>query len=60
MAEEQKGSIEIIDYTDELKEKFKELNYEWIIKLFKPEQHDIEVISNPEHFILGIILKNGW
>ncbi|MCO5287766.1 MAG: GNAT family N-acetyltransferase [Chitinophagaceae bacterium] len=52
MAEEQKSSIEIIDYTDELKEKFKELNYEWIIKLFKPEQHDIEVLSNPEHFIL--------
>ncbi len=44
--------IEIIDYKQEYGKDFKLLNEEWIKLHFVLEAHDIEVLDDPEKFIL--------
>ncbi len=44
--------IEIIDYTDEYANDFKELNLEWLDKYNLTESHDLEVINHPKETIL--------
>lgn len=44
--------IEIIDFSDELQEPIKTLNYEWLEKYFCVEQGDILTLSNPRAQII--------
>lgn len=44
--------IDIIDYSDELKEPIKTLNYEWLEKYFRLESGDILSLSNPKEHII--------
>jgi mannose-6-phosphate isomerase-like protein (cupin superfamily)/ribosomal protein S18 acetylase RimI-like enzyme len=50
--------IDIIEYTDDLKEHIKTLNYEWLQKYFRVEPGDVISLSNPRTEIMdkgGII-----
>jgi ribosomal protein S18 acetylase RimI-like enzyme len=49
--------IEIIDYTDALKEHIKTLNVEWLDKYFSVEPNDVISLSNPKEEILD---KGGF
>ncbi|MCI0473651.1 MAG: GNAT family N-acetyltransferase, partial [Ignavibacteria bacterium] len=48
---------EIIDYTPNLKNRFMELNIEWLEKYFRVEKEDELILNNPEEFIIG---KGGF
>jgi N-acetylglutamate synthase-like GNAT family acetyltransferase len=50
-------NIEILEYSDQYKEYFKQLNYEWIQKFFVVEPSDEYVLSHPEE---SIINKGGY
>ena len=50
-------AIEIIDYSDELKEYIKTLNVEWLERYFYVEPSDVTELSNPQEEILD---KGGW
>ncbi len=47
--------IEIIDYTDEYANDFKELNLEWLYKYGLAEDHDLKILNDPR----GEILDTG-
>jgi hypothetical protein len=47
--------IEIIDYSDEYANDFKQLNLEWLNKYNLAEAYDLEIINDPK----GSILDNG-
>ncbi len=49
------GDVEILTYKPGLKHRFKALNMEWLGKYFEVEQEDIDMLDDPETFIL----KNG-
>jgi ribosomal protein S18 acetylase RimI-like enzyme len=49
--------IEIIDFSEELKEPIKTLNYEWLEKYFRVEKGDVISLSNPKEQILD---KGGF
>src|ERR1700752_2380629 len=49
--------VEIIDYTEELKEPIKTLNIEWLEKYFNVEPNDVVQLSNPKEEILD---KGGY
>lgn len=49
--------VDIIDYTEDLKEPIKTLNIEWLEKYFKVEPNDIVQLSNPKEEILD---KGGY
>jgi mannose-6-phosphate isomerase-like protein (cupin superfamily)/N-acetylglutamate synthase-like GNAT family acetyltransferase len=49
--------VDIIDYTDDLKEHIKTLNIEWLEKYFKVEPNDLIQLSNPKEEILD---KEGY
>lgn len=49
--------VEIVDYTDDLKEHIKTLNIEWLEKYFKVEPNDLIQLSNPKEEILD---KGGF
>lgn len=51
------NKIEIIPYSDQLKEAIKVLNYEWLEKYFRVEQSDIQWLSNPKEEIID---KGGF
>lgn len=51
------NKIEIIDYSEELKEYIKILNYEWLEKYFKLEAGDTISLSNPQNEIID---KGGY
>lgn len=51
------NKIQIIDYSDEIKEAIKILNYEWLEKYFRVEQSDIQSLSNPKEEIID---KGGF
>jgi N-acetylglutamate synthase-like GNAT family acetyltransferase len=50
-------NIEILEYSDQYKEYFKQLNYEWIQKFFVVEPSDEYVLSHPDE---SIISKGGY
>lgn len=52
-----KPNIEIIEYSDNLKEYIKTLNYEWLEKHFQLEETDIKSLSNPKEEIID---KGGF
>jgi N-acetylglutamate synthase-like GNAT family acetyltransferase len=49
--------IEIIDYSGEYANDFRELNLEWLEKYDLAESHDIEIINHPKEAILD---KGGY
>ena len=51
------NKIEIIPYSNDLKEAIKILNYEWLEKYFRVEQSDIQSLSNPKEEIID---KGGF
>ncbi len=50
-------SIEIVDFTDDLKDAIKTLNYEWLEKYFHIEEGDRKSLSNPREEIID---KGGY
>jgi len=50
-------NFKIIEYRPEYKEKYKELNYEWLEKYFEIEPSDEKILSDPEKEIID---KNGF
>ena len=50
-----KGVIEIIEYRDEHKPIFRELNLEWLNQYNLAESHDLKILDDPK----GTILDNG-
>lgn len=51
------GSVEIVDFSDNLKDNFKKLNIEWIEKYFVVLPSDEYVLTNP---VESIINKGGY
>ena len=49
--------IEIIDFSDELQESIRTLNYEWLEKYFRIEPGDVVSLSNPKEQIID---KGGF
>ena len=57
------SEFEIVSFSSKYREYFKKLNYEWIEKYFKVEDHDKYVLANPEEAILskgGSIFFARW
>jgi ribosomal protein S18 acetylase RimI-like enzyme len=52
-----KHVIEIIDFSEELSESIKMLNYEWLEKYFRVEEGDVVSLSNPQKQIID---KGGF
>lgn len=46
------GDIEIVAYTNEYFEAFRELNEQWISRFFKMEENDHMALDNPREYIL--------
>ncbi len=53
----QLSKIEIIEFSNELKEHIKRLNYEWLEKYFSVEESDVLTLSNPQEEIID---KGGY
>ena len=51
------NNIEIIDFSSDLKEPIKTLNYEWLEKYFRLEEGDVISLSNPQEQIID---KGGF
>lgn len=51
------NKIEIVDYSEDLKEAIKILNYEWLEKYFRVEDTDVQSLSNPREEIID---KGGF
>jgi ribosomal protein S18 acetylase RimI-like enzyme len=49
--------VDIIEFTEELKEPIKTLNYEWLEKYFRLEKGDVLSLSNPKEQIID---KGGF
>jgi len=45
-------SVDIVDFSQEWAEDFASLNYEWIEKYFSVEQHDREILDDPQRFVI--------
>lgn len=52
-----RNEIEIIDYSDDLSEPIKTLNYEWLEKYFHVEEGDAISLSDPKKYIIE---KGGY
>lgn len=52
-----KSNIQIIDFSDDLKDPIKTLNYEWLKKYFRVEKSDVISLSNPREEIID---KGGF
>ena len=51
------NKVEIVNYSDDLKEAIKILNYEWLEKYFRVEETDVQSLSNPREEIID---KGGF
>ncbi len=51
--QKQMGNIDIVGYTPELKEIFRDLNYEWLEKYFKVEPEDKKLLGDPVNEIIN-------
>lgn len=52
-----KHNIQIAEFSDELSEPIKTLNYKWLEKYFRVEEGDIVSLSNPKKYIID---KGGY
>ncbi|MEP6786953.1 MAG: GNAT family N-acetyltransferase [Acidobacteriota bacterium] len=48
------ANVQIVDFTDEWAEDFASLNYEWIEKYFVVEQHDREILDDPQKWVIDL------
>lgn len=55
--EKQRSEVKIVDYRNEFKSQFRDLNYDWIKKYFTIEEKDKNILENPEK---EIIKKGGF
>lgn len=46
------ANVEIVEFSDEWAEDFASLNYDWIEKYFTVEQHDREILDDPQQFVI--------
>ena len=46
-------NFEIVTFSDEWAEDFASLNYEWIEQHFAVEEHDREILDDPQRFVIG-------
>ncbi|HXB42043.1 MAG TPA: GNAT family N-acetyltransferase [Bacteroidia bacterium] len=53
--EKQEKDVEIVEYNSEHRQRFKEINEQWITRLYVMEEEDIKTVEDPE----GYILKGG-
>lgn len=44
--------VEVVEFTDEFAADFARLNYEWIEKYFAAEQHDREILDDPQRHVI--------
>ena len=49
------NNIQIVEYLPEHRQRFKEINVQWITRSFEMEEEDIKTVDDPE----GYILKGG-
>ena len=47
-----KNGVEIIEFSEELSEPIKTLNYDWLEKYFRVEEGDVVSLSNPQKYII--------
>ena len=45
-------SVEIVEYDDKFRKDFARLNYEWISKYYKVEEHDHDQLDRPRQYII--------
>lgn len=45
-------SVEIVEFQPSLAKAFADLNYEWIAAAYGIEEHDREILDNPENYIV--------
>ena len=50
-----KEDVQIVEYLPEYKQRFKEINVQWITRSYVMEEEDIKTVEDPE----GYILKEG-
>ena len=48
----EKSRIEIIEFSEDLSEPIKTLNYEWLEKYFRIEEGDVISLSDPKKYIV--------
>jgi DNA-binding MarR family transcriptional regulator/GNAT superfamily N-acetyltransferase len=53
----EKAGVEIVDYTPEFQQAFRNLNEEWITKYFRMEDSDYKALDHPQEYILD---KGGY
>jgi GNAT superfamily N-acetyltransferase len=54
-SEKNENHISIVEYTSEHRSRFKEINEQWITRLYVMEEEDIKTVEDPE----GYVLKGG-
>ncbi len=52
LALNQTGEIQIVEYLPEHRIRFKEINEQWITRLYEMEEEDIKTVSDPEEYVL--------
>jgi len=48
----QSSDVQIVDYTSEHRERFKEINVQWITRKYDMEEEDIKTVTDPEKYVL--------
>jgi GNAT superfamily N-acetyltransferase len=51
----EKNEVRIVEYAPEHRERFKEINVQWITRTYVMEEEDIRTVEDPESYVL----KNG-
>jgi GNAT superfamily N-acetyltransferase len=66
LPETRQNEIEIVEYLPEHCDRFKEINVQWITRLYVMEEEDIKTVEDPESYVLKaggkiyIALCNGY
>jgi DNA-binding MarR family transcriptional regulator/predicted GNAT family N-acyltransferase len=53
LKKKQQDQIEIVEYQPAYKKYFKQLNLEWINRVFQPEPKDLEILDDPLHQVIN-------
>jgi DNA-binding MarR family transcriptional regulator/L-amino acid N-acyltransferase YncA len=53
LKKKQQEQIEIVEYQPAYKKYFKQLNLEWINRVFQPEPKDLEILDDPLHQVIN-------
>lgn len=55
LPDKQEENVRIVEYTPEHRQRFKEINEQWITRSYVMEEEDIKTVEDPE----GYVLKGG-